>query len=88
MTYVPPEQVPHIDQDQHYVPQVDHYVKHKHMEGWIYFVDKHKQYLTLEIMVREKSEESFNDATFHRNERCLVVVYPEDWKHLEYVKKR
>jgi len=69
-----------------YVPQVDHYVKHKHMEGWIYFVDK--QYLTLEIMVREKSEESFNDATFHRNERCLVLVYPEDWKHLEYVKKR
>jgi len=69
-----------------YTPQIDHYVKHKHMEGWIYFVDT--QYLTLEIMVREKSEESFNDAKFHRNERCLVVVYPEDWKHLEYVKKR
>jgi hypothetical protein len=74
------EQVPH------YVPEVDHYVRHGDMEGWIYFVDK--EYLTLEIMVREKSEESYNDARFHRNERCLVLVYPEDWKNLEYVKKR
>ena len=69
-----------------YVPEVDHYVRHGDMEGWIYFVDK--EYLTLEIMVREKSEESYNDARFHRNERCLVLVYPEDWKDLEYVKKR
>lgn len=72
--------------NQVYVPEVDHYVRYGDIEGWIYFVDK--EYLTLEIMVREKSEESFNDATFHRNERCLVLVYPEDWKNLEYVKKR
>jgi len=71
---------------QHYVPEVDHYVRYKHLEGWIYFIDR--EYLTLEIMVRKKSEESFNDAMFHRNERCLVIVYPEDWKNLEYVKKR
>ena len=70
----------------HYVPEVDHYVRHGDMEGWIYFIDK--EYLTLEIMVRKKSEESYNDATFHRNERCLVVVYPEDWKDLIFVKKR
>ena len=69
-----------------YVPEVDHYVRHKGMEGWIYFVDK--EYLTLEILVRKKSEESYNDAMFHRNERCLVVVYPEDWKDLKYVKRR
>ena len=69
-----------------YVPEVDHYVRHGDMEGWIYFVDK--EYLTLEIMVREKSEESYNDARFHRNERCLVLVYPEDWKDLEFIKKR
>ena len=69
-----------------YVPQVDHYVRHKHLEGWIYFIDR--EYLTLEIMVRKKSEESYNDARFHRNERCLVLVYPEDWKHLEFIKKR
>ena len=69
-----------------YTPQVDHYVRHKDMEGWIYFIDK--EYLTLEILVRKKSEESYNGAMFHRNERCLVVVYPEDWKDLEYVKKR
>ena len=69
-----------------YVPQVDHYVRHKHLEGWIYFIDK--EYLTLEIMVRKKSEESYNDATFHKNERCLVLVYTEDWKDLKYVKKR
>ena len=72
--------------NQTYVPQVDHYVRHKHLEGWIYFIDK--EYLTLEILVRKKSEESYNDAMFHRNERCLVVVYPEDWKDLKYVKKR
>ena len=72
--------------NQTYTPQVDHYVRYKDMEGWIYFVDK--EYLTLEIMVRKKSEESFNDATFHKNERCLVVVYPEDWKDLKYVRKR
>ena len=69
-----------------YIPEVDHYVRHKHLEGWIYFIDK--EYLTLEILVRKKSEESYNDATFHRNERCLVLVYPEDWKDLKYVKKR
>ena len=69
-----------------YFPEVDHYVRHGDMEGWIYFVDK--EYLTLEIMVREKSEESYNDARFHRNERCLVLVYPEDWKNLEFIKKR
>ena len=72
--------------NQTYIPEVDHYVIHKHMEGWIYFIDR--EYLTLEILVREKSEESFNDATFHKNERCLVVVYPEDWKDLKYVRKR
>ena len=72
--------------NQTYIPQVDHYVRHKHLEGWIYFIDK--EYLTLEIMVRKKSEESYNDATFHKNERCLVLVYTEDWKDLEYVKKR
>jgi len=72
----------------HYVPEVDHYVRWngQGLEGWIYFIDR--EYLTLEIMVRKKSEESFNDAMFHRNERCLVIVYPEDWKDLEYVKKR
>jgi len=56
------------------------------MEGWIYFIDK--EYLTLEILVRKKSEESYNDAMFHRNHRCLVLVFREDWKDLEYIKKR
>ena len=72
--------------NQTYIPQVDHYVRYKNLEGWIYFIDK--EYLTLEILVRKKSEESYNDAMFHRNERCLVVVYPEDWKDLKYVRKR
>lgn len=72
--------------NQTYIPEVDHYVRHKHLEGWIYFIDK--EYLTLEIMVRKKSEESYNDAMFHRNERCLVLVYTEDWKDLEFIKKR
>ena len=71
-----------------YVPKVGHYVKWKHMEGWIYWIDEKNTYLTIEIMVREKTEESYKDCSLHRNERCLVLCYPENWKDLEYVKSR
>ena len=60
--------------NQTYIPQVDHYVRYKNLEGWIYFIDK--EYLTLEILVRKKSEESYNDAMFHRNESCLLYTSP------------
>jgi len=69
-----------------YQPKVNDYVKWKDLEGWIYFVDK--EYITIEIMVREKSQESYKDCVLHRNERCLVLCFPENWNELEYVKSR
>ena len=71
-----------------YVPKVHDYVKWKGLQGWIYWIDPERRYLTIEIMVREKTEESYKDCSLHRNERCLVCCYPENWKDLEYVKSR
>lgn len=71
-----------------YMPKVNDYVKWKHMQGWIYWIDPGNKYLTIEIMVREKTEESYKDCNLHRNERCLVCCYPENWNELEYVKSR
>lgn len=71
-----------------YVPKIHDYVKWKGLQGWIYWIDPDKKYLTIEIMVREKTEESYKDCSLHRNERCLVLCYPENWKDLEYVKSR
>lgn len=71
-----------------YKPKVHDYVKWKGLQGWIYWIDPERRYLTIEIMVREKTEESYKDCSLHRNERCLVLCYPENWKDLEYVKSR
>ena len=79
---------------QSYQPKVDDYVKWKssatgaHMEGWVYWIDEQKRYLTIEIMVREKTEQSYKDCSIHRNERCLVCCYPENWNELVYVRSR
>jgi len=69
-----------------YQPKINDYVKWKHLEGWIYFVDK--EYITIEIMVRKKSQESYKDCNLHRNERCLVLCFPEQYDELEYIKNR
>ena len=74
--------------DASYTPKTNDYVKYDHLEGWIYWIDEKNTYLTLEIMTRKKSEQSYRDCNLHRNERCLVCVYPEDWDRLEYVKSR
>ena len=71
-----------------YKPKVHDYVKWKHMQGWVYWIDEQKRYLTIEIMVREKTEQSYKDCSIHRNERCLVCCYPENWRELEYVRSR
>ena len=71
-----------------YIPKVHDYVKWKHMQGWIYWIDDKKRYLTIEIMVREKTEQSYKDCSIHRNERCLVCCYPENWNELEYIRNR
>ena len=71
-----------------YIPKVDDYVKWRDHEGWIYWIDKENTYLTIEIMVRKKSDQSYKDCNLHRNERCLVCCYPENWKELEYIRNR
>jgi len=69
-----------------YNPQVDDYVKWKSIEGWIYFKDS--SYLTIETKVYPKHPEDLQHGTYHRNERTLVVCYPEYWKDLTYVRSR
>jgi len=73
-----------------YIPQVNDYVlwnKGKFsVEGWVYFKDN--DYLTIEIKVTPKHPEDLPHGTYHRNERSLVVCYPESWKDLKYVKTR
>ena len=69
-----------------YKPQVNDYVKWKHVEGWIYFKDN--EYVTIEYNVRTKDEENYQCCPIHANERVLVVCYKEDWKYLKYIKSR
>lgn len=69
-----------------YEPQVNDYVKWKHLEGWIYF--KGSEYITIEYGVRPKDEENYQCCPIHANERVLVVCYKEQWKQLEYIKSR
>ena len=49
----------------HYQPKTNDYVKYDHLEGWIYWIDEQKRYLTIEIMVREKTEQSYKDCSIH-----------------------
>jgi len=73
-----------------YIPQVNDYVQWNKgkfsVEGWVYFKDK--DYLTIETKVTPKHPEDLPHGTYHRNERSLVVCYPESWKDLKYVKTR
>lgn len=70
-----------------YEPQVNDYVIwSKGVEGWVYFKDK--EYITIEQSVRPKDEINYQCCSIHRNERVLVVCYPEQWKELEYVRTR
>jgi len=74
-----------------YSPQVDDYVKwtttldNVH-EGWIYFVDR--EYITIELSVKDKSEESYKDSPLHRKIHSLLVCQHYYWDQLEYVKHR
>ncbi len=70
-----------------YVPEVNDYVKWKeHIEGWVYFKDN--QYITIEMSVRPKPLEDYQNSSIHRNQRVLAVCYKNQWKELEYVKSR
>ena len=52
----------------------------------MYFADK--EYITIEQSVRPKDEVNYLCCSLHRNERVLVVCYPEQWKELTYIKSR
>lgn len=72
-----------------YSPQTNDYVKWnngKGVEGWIYFTDR--DYITIETQVWPKRPEDQPYGTFHRNERTLVICFPESYHQLEYVKSR
>jgi len=74
-----------------YAPKVDDYVKwtttlgNVH-EGWIYFVDR--EYITIELSVKDKSEESYKDSPLHRKIHSLLVCQHYYWDQLEYIKNR
>jgi len=70
-----------------YIPKLNDYVKwKKNVEGWVYFKDS--SYITIEVRVIPKEEQSYKDCGLHRNDRVLVICYPEDWHELSYVKSR
>ena len=74
-----------------YHPKVNDYVKWtdslgRITEGWIYFYDK--EYITIEIGVKEKDSENIDACPIHRNTHCLVLCFPYSWHELEYIKSR
>ena len=73
-----------------YEPRVNDYVRWEKgkfsVEGWVYFKDS--VYITIETKVYPKHPEDVQYGTHHRNERSLVICYPESWKDLKYVKTR
>jgi len=72
-----------------YVPQVNDYViwnDGKGVQGWVYF--KCKEYITIEIGVKPKTQENYQACSIHRNDRLMVLCYDSQWKELEYVKSR
>ena len=73
-----------------YTPELNDYViwdKGKFsVEGWVYFVDQ--EYITIEVGVKPKHPESYQDMPLHQNNRLLVVCYVQSWNQLKYVTKR
>ena len=74
-----------------YSPKVDDYVRwttslgNVH-EGWVYFFDR--EYITIELSVKDKSEQSYKDSPIHRKVHSLLVCQHYYWNQLEYVKHR
>lgn len=67
-----------------YEPHVNDYVLWKNnIQGWVYF--KGKDYITIEVNVRPKTDENYAACDLHRNDRLLVLCYSEQWNELEYV---
>ena len=69
-----------------YQPKIDDYVKWKNVEGWVYFTCS--EYFTIEIAVKNKSEESYKDSPLHRKVHCLIVCHHYYWHEVEYIRHR
>ena len=69
-----------------YSPQVNDYVKWKHVEGWVYFKDS--EYITIEYKIIPKDDTNLKHCPIHQNNRVLVICYYQDWKDLEYITSR
>jgi len=70
-----------------YTPKVNDYVKwKKSIEGWIYF--KCPEYITIEMSVRPKHKDDYQNSSIHRNQRLLVLCYQNEWSQLKYIKTR
>ena len=73
-----------------YEPKVDDYViwnkPNFPVEGWVYFKDH--EHITIEIGVRDKTEEQIINGSHHRKDHILIVCQSQYWNELEYVKSR
>lgn len=66
-----------------YIPQVNDYVKWKHLEGWVYF--QCEDYITIEVSVKPKTDDIMPR---HKMWHCCVLCYHHDWNKLKYIKSR
>lgn len=71
-----------------YIPKVNHYVRWRRLEGWVYYVDELEEYLTIEIGTTPKDEINIQCCPIHRKYHCLVLCYHQSWNELEYVTER
>lgn len=67
-----------------YKPRLNDYVQWtKGVEGWVYFVDQ--SYITIETRVIPKDELNLQACSLHKNNRVLVLCYPNQWNELKVI---
>jgi hypothetical protein len=74
-----------------YKPRLNDYVKWNRStgsidEGWVYFVSD--EYISIEVLVKCKTDENVKDCPLHRKIHVLVVCQNWYWDELEYVTNR
>ena len=85
-----------------YEPQIGDYVKWTTAlgmvhEGWVYFkcdptpkkrgFRKAEHYITIEVGVKDKSEEECKKS-LHKKNHVLLLCYHSNWHELEYITNR
>lgn len=75
-----------------YKPKLHDYVRwHTYkqvLEGWVYYVDKEGEYITIEIAVKDKPHCEYSKSNKHCKIHVLVVCHSWCWSELEYVTYR